>query len=1395
MTVKPFAAAAVLMLSAATAAAGPLPREQVPDPLKSWIPWVLDGHEAMRCPSLPGEDAAVRECVWPARLEIKTSGKGAVFEYPVSVYARSPVRLPGDRDHWPLDVKVNGAQGAVVDNGDTPVIWLPPGAYVISGRFAWERAPEKLFAPLSVGLLALEINGRPAPFPHRDPEGFLWLSREETPVAVENTLEIDVFRHVLDDNPLQVTTRIELRAAGEAREILLAPPVDKSHVPVSLNSPVPARIETDGRLRLQVRPGTWTITLVTRYGAETRSISFPPGQGDWAPEEIWAFQTVPENRVVNITSPAPVDANQTRLPAEWRGFPAYRLAPGEKMTLDVLRRGNSDPAPNQFNLTRELWLDFEGGGFTARDAISGSMHTEWRLSGAPGLLLGRANVNGADQVITRDQKGRMGVEIRHPSFNVQAESRIEGETSAIPSTGWDHDFQRVSATLHLPPGWSALHISGADDVPRTWMRSWTLLDLFLVLVAALAMTRLWGKARGALALAVLVLTFQEPGAPQWIWIALIITEALARYLPAGGLRVAGNLARAGCWLVLLALALPFVVRQGRQAMYPALGSSSGYGDGWSFHVPLGGMAAMQDKAAAPMEEENFQQNAAPAAPPPSPAQDAVQGMIDGKDAGINSFRSDLSDMGGRGKAAPQRSSNLYKGVQRKNRMYQNDPNANVQTGPGLPAWSWQSIAIQWNGPVEKTEQLRLWLAPPWLNSLLSWARLALLLGLLIALARSLTRKTGPSAPAPAPAVSAAAAAMLIVFTFSAGGARAQMPDSATLDQLRERLLRPEACSPNCASIESMELNAQADSLRLNLRVHMAAGAAIALPGGAGHWTPDSVTINGEHNPAMMRDGRGHLLLWLPQGSHAVVMEGRLPGKDAVQLPLPLPPARVTAQAQGWLVAGIRENGRPDGELQLQRVREKKMDSAAPMESSDVPPFVRVTREISLDLQWQVETTVERLNDSSVSAVLAVPLLPGESVTTADLQIQDRKVRVNLTPQQSSVTWTSVLERKEVMELIAPRDVGWSEVWRVSAGPVWHVGAEGIPEAINNQGGEYVWQPWPGEKVKLAITRPEGVPGQTLTILKSHQNVTPGDRVTEVVLTLSMRASLGGQHIIALPEGARALSMSVSGKVLPVHQDGVKLTIPVSPGQQEVVAKLEVPNAISFRYETPRISLETPSVNGSIGFATPRNRWPLWLSGPRLGPAILYWSFLLVLAIISLLLGRIPWIPMRARHWFLLGVGLSQSASAGALVLAGWFLVLGAKRKFAARIPDGAYPLVQILIGCLTFAAAGVLLFAIKEGLLGFPDMHIQGNGSYDTHLNWYQDRMASALPSAVLISAPLWLYRALMLLWALWLARSVIDWARWGFQGFVDGGLVIRPPAAPRSPPPPPAVPPPPVPE
>ncbi len=67
-------------------------------------------------------------------------------------------------------------------------------------------------------------------------------------------------------------------------------------------------------------------------------------------------------------------------------------------------------------------------------------------------------------------------------------------------------------------------------------------------------------------------------------------------------------------------------------------------------------------------------------------------------------------------------------------------------------------------------------------------------------------------------------------------------------------------------------------------------------------------------------------------------------------------------------------------------------------------------------------------------------------------------------------------------------------------------------------------------------------------------------------------------------------------------------------------------------------------------------------------------------------------------------------------------------------------------------------------------MHLTGNGSTPQNLNWFHDRSVGAMPMAMAFSAPKWVYQLAMVLWALWLAATLIGWLRWAWDCYAKGG-------------------------
>lgn len=1382
----------VLLLGHARAVhAEPLDPKAVPPELRPWVPWVLDGHDEIMCPVLPDSVGGLGNirpagtppeerprCAWPARVDLVLDEKGGRFTQRWHLEAAQWVPLPGDAKRWPLDVKSGGAGGgAVVLRGAAPSVRLERGDHVVTGSFAWEGLPESLRVPPETGLLALTLRGLTVPSPNRDADGVVWLQKAARSEEGD-ALEFVVHRMVTDDIPLLLTTRIELHASGKNREALLGRALPAGFVPLSLESPIPARLEPDGHVRVQLRPGVFTIELVARGEGPISKLTRPKPEGPWRDgDEVWVFDARGDLRVVTVEGVPSIDPSQTTLPDAWKRLPAYPMKLGDTLALVERRRGDADPPQNQLSLTRRLWLDFDGNGFTVSDALQGTLSRDSRLTMADPTTLGRVAINGKDQFITKLDGLGSGVEIRQGQLSVAADSRIVGSPRDVPAVSWAHDFHQVSATLNLPPGYRLLHASGVDDVPGTWVRHWSLLELFLALVLTVAVGRLYGPRWGVIALLLFGLSFPEAGAPKWSWVPVLACEALFRALPVGKVKTVFSWARGIALVAVALITVPFVVQHVREGARPALAEPTRADTG------VADMLARSEASDNEFQKAEGGSGASGAGPSvgimPAPAAPGMPAEIDQAADGAKEKKLERKPS----KPSPSSWASSRGGYDLQSNATTYDPTAIVQTGPGLPRWSWTSLALRWSGPVAATQRLHLYLASPGENFALALLR-ALLLTVVFLRLFPFTQRYFPKGWGPA----AASVATLFVVLLSAGGARAEVPATPVLDELRAKLLRKPECAPTCTTSGRMLLEVRGDSLRARLEVDSAASAPFALPGSMGQFVPREVLVDGQPAKALLRGDGGQLYTLLGPGKHQVVVEGPMPERESLQLALPQKPHHVSAVAEGWTIEGIHEDGLADDNLQFTRKRVAS-DGGAALQPGTLPPFVRVERTLRVGLNWQVDTRVVRVSPAGSAVVLEVPLLPGENVTTADVRVVGGKALVNMGPRVTEITWNSVLEQRSPVKLVAPKSTAWIEVWRLDVGPIWHATYGGIP-FVHTQAVAGVhfpeWRPWPGEEASVTLGRPDGVPGQTLTVDESTLDVRPGIRSTDMTLTLQLRSSRGAQHTVTLPEGAVLESLIINAATQPIRQDSRAVTFPVVPGAQTVTIGFREDRGLAPFFSVSAVDVGAPTVNSNVVVHVPGGRWLLFVGGPRLGPAVLFWSLLAVLLVVAVLLGRNTKTPLKTGHWLLLAIGLSQVHIALGGLFVGWLLALGYREKSdGTKLSPATFNLRQVGLALLTFAAIGVLFASIYKGLLGDPEMQVRGNSSSLAELRWFQDRTDAGLPVPWLVSLPILGYRGLMLGWALWTALAVIRWLKWGWGAFTAGGGWKKSPPRPKPPTPP----------
>ncbi len=484
-------AALALSFGSSALAQPPLAPEDVPAPLAPWVPWVLDGQTSYGC-TLVG---AAYQCVWPGELSLALGDGGGTFELTLVADRDSSVALPGSAVHFPTDVTVDGTARPIADVGGGPSIRVGPGAHAIRGTFAWRALPEILEVPSTIARVALVLRGERVRSPRREDTGAVWLARAAAGEAAEGHLEIEVFRRIQDAAPFQVTTHLSVRVSGEPREVELGNVLLEGMVPTELTSDLAVRLSPDGSMTAQVHAGTFSIEVTAMISAPPSTLSPPAQEEPWPAIETWTWVANERLRQVEIDGAPSVDPTRTNLPETWRDSPAYLLAPDRTLRFTTTRRGEPQPPPNVLSLTRELWLDLDGEGYTVRDQLSGQMSSGYRLDLREGDL-GHAVVGGRDQLVTT-LDGASGVEPgRRPSISMRNGGSRTPSRRSRPSLG-TRTFSTSRRRCGFRRGYDLFAVAGVDEAPGTWVEKWNLWGLFFVVLLSLAIGKMGSAGAGA----------------------------------------------------------------------------------------------------------------------------------------------------------------------------------------------------------------------------------------------------------------------------------------------------------------------------------------------------------------------------------------------------------------------------------------------------------------------------------------------------------------------------------------------------------------------------------------------------------------------------------------------------------------------------------------------------------------------------------------------------------------------------------------------------------------------------------------------------------------------------------------------------------------------------------
>ena len=1389
--------ALVLALIAIPAARG-LTQPAIPEALEPWRDWVLFGQEFRDCPVLNGQNPNQESshiCAWPGELDIEVDTDGASFTQGWTLYREEWVPLPGNDRYWPVGVEIDGVAQAAVLRGGRPTVRVTAGEHQISGEVSWADRPASIPVPVETGLIGLALDGEDVISPELE-NGVLWLGLRPDLVVEEDRLNVEVYRVLTDTIPNRLLTRVQLDVAGQSREIELSGVMLPEFVGESLDAALPAELDADGTLRMQIRPGRWEATLIAHHPGIVSELTRPAVVAPWPLEEVWSFESIPQLRVAVLEGVPAVDSDRAGVPAIWRNLPSFAVAADDTVTI-VERSRNDATDDNEFGLSRFLWLDFDGTGFTAEDRVSGQLSSEWRLDMAPPYTMTMAALGSTNLLVTEgEEPGTQGVELRSPNLALTATSRLPFAMS-LPVTGYTEMFNGAQTTLFLPPAHRLVAAPGADSAAGTWIERWTLLDIFLALIIAVASWRLLGIVGGLVGLATIVLIYHEPSAPHYAWLNLLLITALVRVVPEGKIRAWCQRYRYLSIAALILILVPFAAMQLRVVLYPQLER---------FQLQRG----IEPTTISALAQEVITVTGTRLRRDDFTAANATTVITedDMRDLGVQS----VADLWGLNTAAGSRTLTMVDqertaGFQRQ-QMQQGQaelarlneqrlsalapsqvfeelsaaepasryqPGALVQTGPGLPDWGWTRYTLGFSGPIDREQSYSLLIIGPYLTGLWRVASVALALAfgwlLLKAGKRGPGRRQRPGSIAGSAGKAAAVLALAALVLPLAS--QAQTPDAfpplQLLEELRTRLTENAPCHPTCAELTNAEVTVGDNEFDLAMELALQDAVAVPIPGDVGGFAPTTISVDDQPQRTLLRSRGGQAWLRLDAGVRRVELSGPIPAGDSLRVPFPLTPRRITVTAPDWDIAGVTDARLPSGTLELIRQRQVENGEDETIQATAFPPYVQVTRTLNFQLDWMVTTNVRRVAPRDGAFTIGIDLLPEESVVTENIEVEDGVATVAFAAGQNLVSWQSRLPTADAISMTARDDVPWTESWNFNAGLQWHAEYAGLP--ATQSAGVVGYLPRPGETLDVDLTRPEPVSGDTIAIDDVNYTRTVGDRSSNSTVAFTYRSTRASEHTIQLPPDSELESVRIDGQLTPLELDGSTLTLPVTPGQHGINIAWRSLTGTELRSEIDAIDLGAGVSNMTLSLRLPSDRWTLLPFGPTLGPAVLYWAELAVFILVAIILGKIALSPLRSHEWLLLGLGLSTFSWPVLLIFGAWAFLFSLRQIRQIASPNWLFNTGQVVLAILTVIMLITLISSIQNGLLGQPNMHIVSPVAGGSQLSWFMDRSDGVTPVAGVFSVSLWFYKAAMLAWALWLSFAVVRWLRWAWTAFSTAGL------------------------
>jgi hypothetical protein len=1352
----------------------------IPAALLVWRPWVISRIPQFHCPLV----ASRRVCSWPGEIVYTLTEKEARFSLDVTVMDDDAIRLPTLASSPVHDLRIlSKADNRVIaplyqDDGS---LLLSRGSYRIYGALALATSTDTLPIRPEYGLFRVVSPTKESPLSLDRSESLLTLSRSSLRQST-STLSMKVYRHIIDSHPVKIETRILLKVSGPSRSVAIGNVVLQGSTPLTIETPLPHQLGSDGVLSLQVVPGDHVVTLHAAAPQPYSSIVLPlPSLKEWPSEEIIVWDAPPQERIVEIEGGTTASPELVSLPKEWAKGAPYIVAAGGSLALKERSRGEIAKKGDGITMDREIWLDFSGNGLTFRDSFFGWLGTSHRLNALPVLSLTRAT--GGDTatsplLVAQDPfSGETGVEVRSPSLNIQAVSRM-ARTTVLPVSGWNHTLASFNARLWLPPSWKLLWTSDTISAPQSWVSSWSLLELFLSILVIVATYHFFG---GPCALLVLCGVFINQGeflAPRFLFVHLILLAAWQRVLSKSG-SFLYKLVTALLTITFIAWtsqSVAFMKLQLTQLLFPQLESGTRYRTSYqelaslidasflTWPLLLFGVAYLLYFGHSLWSAKSFLQR--------------LGRLIGGALIGVfllvvlttYSVRFyGFQTAGSYTPAAPLRSFSgtpynedrggdlAFSPSKMDDKIYQQQKGKTFQSGASLPEWRWKSYDLRAQGAVYPDDTFSLVLLPPWATRALCLLRLLIvtLLGWII------FRRIGLKIPRLTPSHGA-----LAVMMFAPSFASAQFPPTTLLEELERSVKAHECKSSRCATISEGHLRLDVSTFELTLRVSSQGRSAISLPGPLALITPSSVKVNNQESRILRRTDDDFLQVQLEHGESTLLVQGSLPQEeDAFSIQLRDKPLYFTTTSTSWLIEGVSSTGVPNESLRVTSLDPKNASTLIRTNPISLPQWIRAERRIVASDDLVVTTRVERQGNLATPLTTSIPLVPGEQVLSSSIRVidtpQGKEASLSFPSTTSVLEFQSALPPTRSLRLTASTRERFSEEWLIACSSVVHCVPSGLPSlsGILNGSHAFRWLPFPGESIELSITPLPALPGDVVTVDNINHSISWAAATLEGTIRARLRVTEQKTLTLSLPKDATVLTISVDGTPHPISENASPLLF--NPGSHFLEANYSVPTTFARREVVPEVSLGIPVHNLTVTIEPGTARWLLFTGGGSWGPAVLIWSKILFIALFCVAASSLGYIPVSLIGSLLLAVGLSTLPLIVIAFPLTWLFILGLWPSLPLATKEKMNVSTKyIVIICSTIGALVSFYAIVRIGLLLHPPMLIAGNQSTASLLRWTFDYAPSSLPRPWVLSTSLFWWRTFALIWSLWLVLALIRWMK-----------------------------------